>query len=294
MPPKKDSTAPANPTATSSLNLDELPPMVTRPRSPLRALLDDYLDWSSQKKHDIVFFTTVDVTVFVALEKQCRAQRKRPPSLVAYFVRCLGVTLEASPYMVAAPLGRGVYIPQDINVSMMVSALTPTGDPLPMVMELLKVNTTSLPEIGENIATRSRALRREGLNNSTALEKAAWLGRRSPRVRRLLYGLCNLNPRFRKYLTHYTTFVGLTSVTQYTGGRSGWGLPILPHTLAVAMGGLSRRPLVVGDEILVRDCLDLTFVWDHSMIDGAPGLEWINKFCAEVESGRLLAEFEAG
>jgi pyruvate/2-oxoglutarate dehydrogenase complex dihydrolipoamide acyltransferase (E2) component len=38
----------------------------------------------------------------------------------------------------------------------------------------------------------------------------------------------------------------------------------------VVVGGLSRRPRVVGDEIAVRDVLDLTVTIDHDVVDGAP------------------------
>ncbi len=50
-------------------------------------------------------------------------------------------------------------------------------------------------------------------------------------------------------------------------------LCIAPATLAstsVVVGGLSRRPRVVGDEIAVRDVLDLTVTIDHDVVDGPP------------------------
>ncbi len=54
---------------------------------------------------------------------------------------------------------------------------------------------------------------------------------------------------------------------------AGGGFAIAPPTLAsllVVVGGLSRRPLVVGNEIAVRDVLDLTVTIDHNIVDGAP------------------------
>lgn len=50
-------------------------------------------------------------------------------------------------------------------------------------------------------------------------------------------------------------------------------IPIAPPTLAslfVVVGGLSRRPRVVDDEIVVRDVLNLTVTIDHNVVDGAP------------------------
>jgi pyruvate/2-oxoglutarate dehydrogenase complex dihydrolipoamide acyltransferase (E2) component len=36
------------------------------------------------------------------------------------------------------------------------------------------------------------------------------------------------------------------------------------------VGGLSKRPRVVGSEIAVRDVLDLAVSMDHNVVDGAP------------------------
>jgi pyruvate/2-oxoglutarate dehydrogenase complex dihydrolipoamide acyltransferase (E2) component len=64
--------------------------------------------------------------------------------------------------------------------------------------------------------------------------------------------------------------VQVTAVGMFAGGG---GFAIAPPTLAstlVVVGGLSRRPRVVGEEIVVRDVLDLTVTIDHNVVDGAP------------------------
>ncbi len=64
--------------------------------------------------------------------------------------------------------------------------------------------------------------------------------------------------------------VQVTAVGMFAGGG---GFAVAPPTLAstsVVVGGLSRRPRVVGDEIAVRDVLDLTVTIDHNVVDGAP------------------------
>jgi hypothetical protein len=64
--------------------------------------------------------------------------------------------------------------------------------------------------------------------------------------------------------------VQVTAVGMFAGGG---GFAIAPPTLAstlVVVGGLSRRPRVVGAEIAVRDVLDLTVTIDHNVVDGAP------------------------
>ena len=280
--------------AIPQVDLNNLPVMQAQPRSPLRNLLDDYIGWSKRRKDDIYYLTTLDVSVFTAFEADCRKNRRRPPSMVAYLVRCLGVAMAEDRGIMASALGRGLYVPEGVNVALVVSALTPSGDPIPLIMELTDVQRRGLDEIGDQIADNSRALRREGVRDSPALRQAAWLGRRSKLTRRAVYAFAALNPRFRRYLSYCVSFVGITSLTRYTGNRGGWGIPQLPYSFNLSLGSLSRKPLVVGEEILARDCLDVTVVLDHAIMDGAPALTIFNKWVEEVESGRLLAEFGAG
>jgi pyruvate/2-oxoglutarate dehydrogenase complex dihydrolipoamide acyltransferase (E2) component len=64
--------------------------------------------------------------------------------------------------------------------------------------------------------------------------------------------------------------VQVTAVGMFAGGG---GFALAPPTLAstlVVVGGLSRRPRVVGEQIAVRDVLDVTVTIDHNVVDGAP------------------------
>lgn len=268
---------------------NDLPPAQTRARSPLRALLDDYLDWSRDKDR-ITLFTSVDVSAFLSYCDECKRARHRPPSLVAYVGRCLGVTCKDARGVTASRLNGRLYTPQHVNLAVLVSANTPDGDAIPYILELLRADERTLPDLGEELASRSRALRREGLGNRV-LAGAMKLGRQPAWARRGFYRLALLHPRFRHAIAHYTSFIGLTALTGYTGNRSYWGAPVMPYSCSIVMGGLSRKPVVLeGDEIAVRPCLDLSLSCDHSLFDAAEGAQMCEALCAEIESGRLLSE----
>ncbi len=268
-----------------------LPPAQTSPRSPLRHLLDDYLDWSRDKDR-ITLFTSVDVSVFTNYCDECRAARRRPPSLVAYVARCLGVVCRDARGVTASRLNGRVYTPQHVNLAVLVSAKTPDGDSIPYILELLRADERTLPDLGEELASRSRALRREGLGNRV-LAGAMKLGRFPQPLRRSIYRLALLHPKFRHAIAHTTSFIGLTALTGYTGNRSYWGAPVMPYSCSIVMGGLSRKALVVeGDRIEARPCLDLSLSCDHALFDAAEGAQMCERLCAEIESGRLLNELE--
>jgi pyruvate/2-oxoglutarate dehydrogenase complex dihydrolipoamide acyltransferase (E2) component len=75
-------------------------------------------------------------------------------------------------------------------------------------------------------------------------------------------------------------------------GRGGWGLTFLPmHTLGITLGGIHRKPVVVGgennDEIAVRDVLCITVAFDHDLVDGAPGARFASNLIDAIEEQNL-------
>ena len=75
-------------------------------------------------------------------------------------------------------------------------------------------------------------------------------------------------------------------------GRIGWGFRLYTVCpIALTLGGLSKRALVVNDEIAIRHCLDIGFNFNHLVMDGAPATRFIAQLMDEIESGRLLYEF---
>lgn len=99
-----------------------------------------------------------------------------------------------------------------------------------------------------------------------ALQRLAPLAGRVPGAFPAMYALMSRSIRAHEL----AGTVQVTAVGMFAGGG---GFAIAPPTLAsttVVVGGLSRRPRVVGDRITVRDVLDLTVTIDHDVVDGAP------------------------
>ena len=57
-------------------------------------------------------------------------------------------------------------------------------------------------------------------------------------------------------------------------------------TFSVLVGGLSKRPLVIGGQVEVREVLDLTVTFDHNVVDGAP----TDRFVADLRQLIKTAE----
>jgi pyruvate/2-oxoglutarate dehydrogenase complex dihydrolipoamide acyltransferase (E2) component len=58
------------------------------------------------------------------------------------------------------------------------------------------------------------------------------------------------------------------------------------------VGSISRKPAVVGDRIEPREILNLTVVFDHDVVDGAPAARFVGRLVEAIESGNGLPETE--
>jgi len=58
----------------------------------------------------------------------------------------------------------------------------------------------------------------------------------------------------------------------------------------VALGGIVEKPGVVDGCIAIREYLDLTLLFDHDVIDGAPAARFTARFQELIESAYGLDE----
>lgn len=86
--------------------------------------------------------------------------------------------------------------------------------------------------------------------------------------------------------------VGVTAIGMFGKGHSGWGLETTRHSLDLIVGSTSLKPAVVEGRIEPRQILNLTVVFDHHVIDGAPAARFTRRLLELIESGVGLSELE--
>jgi pyruvate/2-oxoglutarate dehydrogenase complex dihydrolipoamide acyltransferase (E2) component len=84
--------------------------------------------------------------------------------------------------------------------------------------------------------------------------------------------------------------VGITAVGMFGKGHSGWGLEVTRHSLDLIVGSISSKPSVVEGRIEPREILNLTVVFDHHVVDGAPAARFTRRLVELIESGSGLVE----
>lgn len=258
---------------------------------PYRRLLDDGLRLS-RSKHNLHVIGSCDISKFTEFSRQCVANKQRPPSLVAYFARCVGVVLAENPERMASLYKDKLFVPRHVNIVLTVVTGAGGDEGIPLLMPFERVDEKNLAEISREMTDAIRSLRRRAVSGERGYQLAMKFASLPNWMRRGIYGVSSVVPKWRRSMAKHLSSVFITSITQFSDGRGGWGFPITPYSLGFTIGGLSKRPWVVDDEVVVRECLDVTITVDHIITDGGNACILATKLGDELESGRVLAEFE--
>lgn len=240
------------------------------------------------KAHYVSGFLEIDVTDARRVMREARRRGTRV-SFTGWLLKCLAYAVEEFPELNAYRKGRHAYVFDTVNIGIMVEKEV-GGAPIPLPYLVRDCDAKSVAEISREIASVKKGEVGEEL--VLADRRAARLAERSVRLpgplRRLGFRIFARNPA-RKHRMMGT--IGVTAVGMF-GKSGGWPLPI-PNVqpLVVAVGGISRKPRYVdGDEIRPRDMLDMTLMFDHDVIDGAPAARFSSRLIELMESARGLED----
>ncbi len=238
-------------------------------------------------KHSVYGLLEVDVTVvrqFIAAHK---AQTGEVLSFTGYLVFCLARAVDADKSVQAYVKGRKHLVMfDDVDVFLTVEREI-GGTRAPMAHIIRRANHKTFQDIHQEIrAVQARPVpSRKGA--PPLLRFIALLpGPLSKLLGTLLRAATRRDPTTA---VAQGGTVGVTAVGMF-GQSSGWGLVPWPHTLGLVVGGIARKPAVVVDRIEPREILNLTVVFDHDVVDGAPAARFVRRLVELIESGYGLAE----
>lgn len=84
--------------------------------------------------------------------------------------------------------------------------------------------------------------------------------------------------------------VAVTAVGMFGKGHSGWGIATTPISLSLVVGSIAWKPAVVEGRVEPRQILNLTVLFDHDVVDGAPATRFVRRLIELVESGYGLKD----
>ncbi|WP_020612856.1 2-oxo acid dehydrogenase subunit E2 [Sediminispirochaeta bajacaliforniensis] len=244
----------------------------------------------ARRRHDIAGLIEVDVT----LARQRIRKRIRSGediSFMAWFLKVLAKTLEEYPHMHAINARRCRQVLfHDVDISLPIEREL-EGKRVPLVTLVRHVNKKTIEEIGREIrcaASKSIDSEKDYILSDAARKRGAWkstLFYRFPQwLRMIVWKGIMRNPFvIQKHM-------GTVIVTNVGGsGRfPGWIIPKTIHNLCVGLGSITKKPWVVGNEIVVREILHMTLLFNHDVVDGVPAARFSGKLTARLEQADEL------
>jgi pyruvate/2-oxoglutarate dehydrogenase complex dihydrolipoamide acyltransferase (E2) component len=72
------------------------------------------------------------------------------------------------------------------------------------------------------------------------------------------------------------------------GKVNGWFIPISVHPICFGISSIIKKPIVIGDNIEIREMLNMTILFDHDVSDGAQMARFISELSKNIENGLNL------
>ncbi|MFN8208007.1 MAG: 2-oxo acid dehydrogenase subunit E2 [Bacteroidales bacterium] len=238
-----------------------------------------------KRRHYVTGFLEVDVT---ESREKIKLYRKTTGniSFTAWMIKVIAHTLHHHKQVAGFLKGRQkVLIFNDINISFLVEKEV-NGEPVPVPLLLRKANEESLESITNRLKASKEAPIAEGnlvLHRRTTLIERLYT-RLPGFVRRTIWK----NMMKRPGLVFNTMGnVAITSLGML-GKVNGWFIPISIHPVCFGLGPVIKKPVVMDDQVVIREILNFTVMLDHDVIDGAPMARFIVELTRNIEAGIFL------
>ena len=238
--------------------------------------------------HIIYGLLEVDVTVARQFIADHKARTGEALSFTGYLAFCVARAVDVDKTVQAYLKGRKQLILfDDVNVGMMIEGKV--GDKRALMGHVIRgANHKTFQEIHEEIRSvqSTPVPPNRGMPNwyRTAL-LLPWPFSRL--IKSVLTMIMRRDPTIPVSLAGT---VGITSVGMFGGKHGGWGLSPTGNSLGLVVGGIAWKPTVVEGRIEPREILNLTVLFDHNVIDGAPATRFTRRLVELIESGYGLIE----
>lgn len=173
----------------------------------------------------------------------------------------------------------------DINISIIIEKKIGNHKvPIPVVVE--KTNEKSASDITieiENAKNRELPANEMVINKRSAFYEKLYY-HLPGFLRRSVWRILLRNPRIAYPRMGNTV---ITSIGMM-GRINGWFIHKSVHPISFGIGSILKKPVVVDNQVKIREILNMTVLIDHDVIDGAPMVRFLNDLTKSVETGEFI------
>ena len=235
----------------------------------------------AEKKHMIHVLFEADVTEVRKYLKQKKSEGELVPSLTSFIIKCVADSAMTNKRIAALRFARRkLAIFDDMHISCNVEKEI-DGQSQPMATIIRQANRKTIDEIHEQIHSYAEEGYKEQVEG---MKKFA----RFPRFVRKMF----MSPMFNNpnTIARQGFNIIVTSMGMF-GAGGGHVIPFQHASLCISVGGITRKPGMVGEQVEPREFLSVTATFDHDITDGAPAARYAQTLKEYLERGHgLLTE----
>jgi pyruvate/2-oxoglutarate dehydrogenase complex dihydrolipoamide acyltransferase (E2) component len=240
--------------------------------------------------HPMYGLLEVDVTVPRQLIAGHKARSGETLSFTGYLIRCLARAVDENKAVQAYRKGRRQLVQFDeVDVGLMIERQI--GDKRTLSGHVVRdAGHKTYREIHEEIRLAQSAVRDQSAEMPSWFRTALLIPWPFSRlVKAVLSWGTRLNPTAT---VSVAGTVGITAVGMFGKGHSGWGFEVTRHSLALVVGSTTWKPAIIDGRVEPREILNLTVIFDHDIVDGAPAARFTKRLVELIESGHELDSIE--
>jgi len=239
-------------------------------------------------KHWMVGLLEVDVTVAQQFIAEHKARTGEALSFTGFLVYCLARAVDENKEVQAYLKGHHqIVMFDDVNVGLMVEHKA--GGKTALMGHIVQgANRKTYRQIHDEIRSVQSAPAPPSRGMPTWFRSAMLLPWPLSRLVKALMGMATRRDPTIRVSASGTVVV--TAVGMFGRGHSGWGIATTPVSLSLVVGSMAWKPAVVEGRIEPREILNLTVLFDHDVVDGAPATRFVRRLVELIESGDGLGE----
>lgn len=232
------------------------------------------------RKHHVIALLEFDVTETRKKLQELRRNGTRV-SFNAWLIKVISNVIQQHPEAAGfLKSKRKLILFEDVNISIVVEKMV-GGERVPIPLLIEKTNEKSAGEISAEIEkAKSRSFSEYEIvlhKKATYLEKLyyhlpGWIRRTVWKILLSIPGLA-----YKMMGNVVITPVGMM------GKLNGWFIHRSVHPISFGVGSILKKPVVLNDEIKIREILNMTILVDHDLIDGAPMVRFLNDLTKQIE-----------
>lgn len=191
----------------------------------------------------VTLTTTADATKLVTLRQRYKTTANPVPSFTDLFIKLVANALKKHLRLNSRWDGDRIIEETNINIGFAVD--TEAGLMVPVIRDVPRLELVEIAQRGQELIERAR----QG----------------------------KLKPDEMRGGTFTITNLGAYGIAAFT--------PIInyPECAILGIGRIARQPVVIGEEIAIRDIVTLSLTFDHRIVDGAPAARFLQTLVGLIE-----------